>query len=137
MKRHRATPSPAKNRPERPPTSGRRKTASGHRQTAGERREGDTPTPRARAHTSRTAADMYAHEGATRVVIAAYSIYIYIYIYAATALYCAFIYYILFIAFFFLLFMVLFAPLFRACIMRACDIAAPMYIYAIFMYIYL
>ena len=90
-------PHQPKNLPERPPTSGRRKTASGHRQTAGdgkrttpERRKGDTPTPRARAHTSRTAADMYARKGATRVVIAAYSIYIYIYIYAATAL-CIFI----------------------------------------------
>lgn len=43
---------------------------------------------------------MYAHKGATRVVIAAYTIYIYIY--AATALCYVFIYYILFMAFFLL-----------------------------------
>ena len=95
-------PHQPKNLPERPPTSGRRKTASGHRQTAGdgkrttpERRESDTPTPRARAHTSRTAADMYARKGATRVVIAAYSIYIYIFIPLPPCvyLYYAFIHY--------------------------------------------
>ena len=65
------------------------RTPKDGKRTTPERREGDTPTPRARAHTSRTAADMHAR-GRKRVVIAAYSIYIYIYIYAATAL-CIFI----------------------------------------------
>ena len=53
----RATTKRHRRHPHQPKTaqSGRR-----NRQTQGERREGDTPTPRARAHTSRTAADMHA-----------------------------------------------------------------------------
>ena len=75
------------------------------------------------------------HEGATRVVIPQF--YIYIIIFYSL---CLFIYSLclLYYSFFLLaVYIVLFAPLFRVCIMRACDIAAHMYIYSIFMYIYL
>lgn len=76
---------------------------------------------------------MHARKGATRVVIAHFYIFIYIILYAS--LHILFVLYI--ISFFFLLLIVFFAPLFRVCIMRACDVAALMYIYSLFMYIYL
>ena len=66
------------------------RTPKDGKRTTPERRESDTPTPRERAHTSRTAADMYARKGATRVVMPIVFYIIYIYIYAATAL-CIFI----------------------------------------------
>lgn len=62
--RHAGTrPKRADERQERPPASGRR--------------EGDTPTPRERAHTSRTAADMYA-QGRNAC---SYATILYIYLY--------------------------------------------------------
>lgn len=121
--------------PERPPTSGRRKTASGHRQTAG---DAERATLRHHAHalTHHERRRICTHESATRVVMSQFYIIIYIILLLCASLYILFVF--IYYSFFLLaVYMVLFAPLFRVCIMRACDIAAPMYIYAIFMYIYL
>ena len=74
-------------------TPERRKTASGHHQTAGERREGDTPTPRARAHTSRTAADMHARERYACSYVAILYILLYFILYASS--YILFVFYII------------------------------------------
>lgn len=90
-KGHRATTSPAKkDRQERPPTLGRQKTARGHRQTAGDA-ERAALRHHANALTHHERRRICTRKGATRVVIAAYSIYIYIYI-SANSFYIIYIY---------------------------------------------